>query len=85
MNIIGATGQAFIDTLFLQLHNFRFIDLLQQRSLTVVGGRLIYLGLIIYYITTQLFLRDELGKIYAKTFNLFPTKLGQYLIILELS
>lgn len=84
MNVIGTTGQAFLDTLFLQLHNFRFINLLQPRSLTVVDGRVINLGLIIYFVTTQLFLKDELGRIHAEIFNLFSTKLSQYLIILEL-
>ena len=52
MNKIGATGQAFINTLFAQLHGFRFICLLQPKSLTVVDGRVITLGLITYFVTT---------------------------------
>ena len=84
MNDIGATGQAFIDTLFAQLHGFRFICLLQPRSLTVVDGRVVTLGPITHFVTTQLCLRDKSGRIHKKTLDLFPTKLGQYPIILGL-
>ena len=82
MNDIGATGQAFIDTLFAQLHSFRFICLLQPKTLTVVDSRIVTSGLITHFVTTQLFLRDESGRVHIETFDLFFTKLGQYSIIL---
>ena len=41
MNDIGATSQAFIDTLFAQLYGFRFIYLLQPKILTVVDSKVI--------------------------------------------
>ena len=85
INDIGATSQAFIDTLFAQLHDFRFIRLLQARSLTIVYGRVITLGPITHFVTTQLFLKDESERIHIETFDLFPTKLRQYLIILGLA
>ena len=84
MNDIGATGQAFIDTSFAQLHGFRFIHLLQPRTLTVVDGRVITLGPITHFVTTQLSLTDESERVHTETLDLFPTKLGQYLIILGL-
>ena len=84
MNDIGTTGQAFIDTLFAQLHSFRFICLLQPRTLTVVDGRVITLGPITYFVTTQLFLMDKLRKVHTESLDLFPTKLGQYPIIFGL-
>ena len=84
MNDIGATGQAFIDTLFAQLHGFRFICLLQPRTLTVVDGRVVTLGPITHFVTTQLSLTDESGRVHIETLDLFPTKLGQYPIILGL-
>ena len=84
MNDIGATGQAFIDTLFAQLHGFKFICLLQLRTLTVVDNKVVTLGPITYFVTTQLSLKDESGRVYTKTLDLFPTKLGQYFIILRL-
>ena len=84
MNDIGATGQAFIDTLFAQLHGFRFICLLQPRTLTVVDGRVVTLGPITHFVTTQLSLTDESGRVYTENLDLFPTKLGQYPIILGL-
>ena len=76
MNDIGATGQAFIDTLFAQFHGFRFIRLLQPRTLTVVDGKVVISGLITHFVTTQLSLIDESGRVYTETLNLFPTKLG---------
>ena len=84
MNDTYATSQAFIDILFAHLHSFRFIRLLQPRTLTVVDNKVVTLGLITYFITTQLSLKDESGRVYTKTLDLFPTKLGQYLIILGL-
>ena len=84
MNDIGATSQAFINTSFAQLHVFRFIRLLQPRTLTVVDGRLVTSSPIIYFVTIQLSLRDESERIHTETLDLFPTKLGQYLIILGL-
>ena len=84
MNDIGATGQVFINTSFAQLHGFRFICLLQPRTLTIVDGRVVTLGPITHFVTTQLFLTDESGKIYTETLDLFPTKLGQYFIIFGL-
>ena len=84
MNDIGATGQAFIDTSFAQLHGLKFICLLQPRSLTVVDGKVVTSGLITHFVTTQLSLRDESGRIHTETLDLFPTKLGQYSIILGL-
>ena len=84
MNDIGATSQAFIDTSFAQLHSFRFIFLLQPRSLTIVDGRVVTLGPITDFVNTQLSLRDESGRIYKETLDLFPIKLGQYPIILGL-
>ena len=80
-----ATGQAFIDLSFAQLHDFGFICLLQPRSLTVVDSRIVILGPITHFVTTQLSLRDKLGKIHTKTLDLFLTKLGQYPIIFRLS
>ncbi len=76
MNDISATGQAFIDILFAQLHGFRFIRLLQSRTLTVVDGRVVTLGPIIHFVTTQLSLEDESERIHTETLDLFPTKLG---------
>ena len=84
MNYIGITSQAFIKILFAQLHNFRFIRLLQLRTLIIVDGKIVTSGLITYFLTIQLSLRNESGRIYTKTLNLFPTKLGQYPIILGL-
>ena len=84
MNDIGTTGQAFIDRLFAQLHSFRFIRLLQPRTFTVVNGRVVTLGPITHFVTTQLSLKDESERIHTETLDLFPTKLGQYLIILGL-
>ena len=84
MNDISATGQAFIDTSFVQLHGFRFIHLLQPRILTVVDGRVITSGPITHFVTTQLSLTDESERVHIETLNLFPTKLGQYPIILGL-
>ena len=84
MNDISATGQAFIDTLFAQLHGFRFIRLLQPKTLTVVDGRVVTSGFITHFVTTQLSLKDELGRVYTETLDLFPTKLGQYPIIFRL-
>lgn len=75
MNNIGATSQAFIDTSFAQLHDFRFIHLLQPKSFTVVDGKVITLGLITHFITTQLSLSDESGRIHTETLDLFPTTL----------
>ena len=84
MNDIDATGQAFIDTLFAQLHGFRFICLLQPRTFIVVDGKVVTLDPITYFVTIQLSLRDELGKIYTETLDLFSIKLGQYPIIFGL-
>ena len=84
MNNIGAIGQAFIDILFAQLYDFRFIRLLQPRSFTVVDGRVVTLGPITHFVNIQLSLRNEWGRINTETFNLFLTKLGQYPIILGL-
>ena len=84
MNDIGATGQAFIDTSFAQLHSFRFIRLLQQRTITVVDGRVVTSGPITHFVITQLSLTDESGRVHTETLDLFPTKLGQYPIILGL-
>ena len=84
MNDIGATGQAFIDTLFAQLHGFRFIRLLQRRTLTGVDDRIVTSGPITHFVTTQLFLINKSGRIHTKTLDLFLTKLGQYPIILGL-
>ena len=84
MNDIGATDQAFINTLFAQLYGSRFICLLQPRTLTVVNGRVITLSLITNFVTTQLTLKDELGRIHTKTLDLFSAKLGQYPIIFGL-
>ena len=84
MNDIGATGQAFINTSFAQLHDFRFICLLQSRSLTVFDNRVVTFDPITYFVTTQLFLRDESERVYTETLDLFSTKLGQYPIILGL-
>ncbi|WP_375449189.1 hypothetical protein [uncultured Nostoc sp.] len=69
-------GQAFINILFAQLHGFRFIRLLQPRTFTVVNGKVVTSGLITHFVTTQLSLTDELGKVHIKTLDLFPTKLG---------
>ena len=76
MNDIGATDQAFINTSFAQLHDFRFIHLLQPRTLTVVDVGVVTSGLITYFIITRLFLKDESGKVHTKTLDLFSTKLG---------
>ena len=84
MNDIGTIGQAFINILFTQLHGFGFICLLQPRSLTVVEDRIVTLDPITHFVTTELFLRDKWGKVHIKTLDLFPTKLGQYSIILGL-
>ena len=75
MNNISATGQAFIDILFAQLHGFRFICLLQPRTLTVVDSRVVTLGPITHFVTTQLFLKDKSRRILTETLNLFPIKL----------
>ena len=85
MNDIDTTGQAFIDTLFVQLHDFRFICLFQLRSFTIVDDRVITLDFINYFVITQLSLRDESEKVHTKILDLFPTKLGQYPIIFRLS
>lgn len=84
MNNIGIISQAFIDIFFVQLYSFRFIYLLQLRTLTIVNGRVVTSGLITHFITTQLSLKDKSGRIYIETLDLFPTKLGQYSIILGL-
>ena len=84
INDIGATGQAFIDTLFAQLYSFRFICLLQPRSFTMVDGKVVTAGLIIYFITTQLSLKDKSERIHTETPDLFPSKLGEYLLFLKL-
>ena len=51
MNDISATGQAFIDTSFAQLHVFTFIHLLYPRTLTVVNGKVVTSGLITHFVT----------------------------------
>ena len=84
MNDIGAIGQAFINTSFSQFHDFRFIRLLQPRFLTILDGKVVTLGLITHFVTTQLSLRDESRRIYIDTLKLFLTKLGHYPIILGL-
>ena len=84
MNDIGTTGQAFINTLFAQLYGFRFIRLLQPRTLTVVDGKVVISGSITHFVSTQLSLRDESEGIYTEILDLFLTKLGQYYIILGL-
>ena len=84
MNDIGATGQAFIDILFEQLHDFRFIHLLQPRTLTVVDNRVVTLSPITHFVTTQLFLKDKSRRVHIETLDLFPIKLGQYFITLRL-
>ena len=84
MNDIGATSQAFIDISFAQLHGFRFICLLQPRTLIVVDSRVVTSGLITHFVITQLFLKDESGKILTETLDLSLIKLGQYPIILGL-
>ena len=84
MNDIGATGEAFIDKSFAQLHGFRFICLLQPRSLIVIDGRVVILSFITHFVTTHMFLRDESRRIHIEIFDLFSTKLGQYPIILRL-
>ena len=84
MNDIGVTGQAFIDTLFAQLHGFRFIRLLQLRTLTVVDGKVVTSSSITHFVTTQLSLKDELEIIHTETLDLFSTKPSQYLIIFGL-
>lgn len=76
MNEINATGQAFFDILFAQLHGFRFICLLQPKFFIVIDGMLVILSFITYFIITQLSLKDYLGKIYIEILDLFPTKLG---------
>ena len=50
----------------------------------MVNSRVITLGPITYFVTTQLYLRDQSGKIHKKTLDLFPIKLGQYPIIFGL-
>ena len=72
MNDSGATGEAFIDTSFAQLHGFRFIYLLQPRTLTLVDGRVVTLGPITHFVTTQLSLKDESGRVHTETLDLFP-------------
>lgn len=84
MNDICTTGQAFIDILFVQLQCFRFIHLLQPRILTAVDDRVVTFGLITHFVITKLSLQDELARVHTETLDLFPTKLGQYLIILGL-
>ena len=63
------------------MHGFKFICLLQPRSFIVVNGKVVALGSITHFVTTQLSLRDESGRVYTKTLDLFPIKLGQYSII----
>lgn len=70
--------------MFAQLHGFRFICLLQPRTLTVVDGRIVTLSPITHFVITQLSLKDESGRVYTETLDLFLTKLGQYPIILGL-
>ena len=84
MNDIGANSQAFINILFAQLYGFRFICLLQPRTLTIVDDKVITSSFITHFITTQLSLKDELGKIHTKILDLFPIKQVQYPIILGL-
>ena len=85
MNDISATSQAFIDRLLAQLHGFRFISLLQPRTLIIVNGKVVTLDLITYFITIQLTLKDKSRRIHTKTLDLFSTKLSQYPIIFGLS
>ena len=66
------------------MHGFRFSRLLQPRTLTVVDGRVVTLGPITHFVTTQLSLTDESKRVHTKILDLFPTKLGQYPIILGL-
>ena len=75
MNDIGATGEAFINILFAQLHSFKFISLLQPKTLTVVDSRVVTLGFITSFVTTQLSLRDKSRRIHTETLDLFSTKL----------
>ena len=84
MNDIDATSQAFIDTLFVKLHGFRFIRLLHPRSLIVVDNKVVTSVPITHFVITQLSLRDKSGRIHIETLDLFSTKLGQYSIIFEL-
>ena len=70
--------------MFAQLHGFRFICLLQPRTLTVIDGKVVTLGSIIYFVTIQLFLTDESERVHTENLDLFSTKLGQYPIILGL-
>ena len=84
INDIDTSSQAFIDTLFAKLHGFRFIHLLQLRTITVVDSKVVTLGLITHFVIIQLSLTDKSGRVHTKTLDLFPTKLGQYPIILGL-
>lgn len=52
INDIGAIGQAFINILFVQLYDFRFICLIQTKTLTIVDNKVVTLGSFTYFVTT---------------------------------
>ena len=82
MNDIGASGQAFMDISFAQLHGYKFIRLQQPRSLVVADGRDVASGPITHFITTPFTIKDKSGNVHTETLDMFVTKLGQYPIIL---
>lgn len=84
MNNIRASGQAFVNILFAQLHGFKFFCLQQSCSLVVANKRDVTSSLITHFITTLFTRADKSGNVYTETFDMFVTMLTQYLIILEI-
>lgn len=76
INDIFASGQAFIDILFAQLHSFKFFCLQQLHSLIMVNKRDVTSSPITHFITILLTIEDKSGNIYTETLDIFVTKLG---------
>lgn len=76
MNFIAIFGYTFIDILFVQLHNFKFICLQRFQFFVAVDGKNNTLGLITYFIIILFTLKNKLTNIYIKTIDILITKLG---------
>lgn len=73
----GGNGFGFIDIDFVHKLSLRLLPLRQPRTLRVVDGRVSVSGLVKYYVTLKIQIKNHL-----EIANLFFTKLGQYPIIL---
>ena len=78
MSDIGASGQAFMDISFAQLHGYKFIPLQQPRSLVVADGRDAVSGRVTHFITTPFTIRDKSGNVHTEILDMYVTKLGSH-------